>query len=70
MQVELLQKIMKEERVSKQMAAKALGINRESLRQRLKGATEFTLREIELISELLSLNEKQIRLIFFEEKVS
>ncbi len=50
--------------------SKATGINRVSLYRRLSGEVEFDRKEIDVISNVLSLNSDQIFEIFFARQVS
>ncbi len=70
MEKQMLKDIMKEKGVSQRKMAENLGVNEKTLRSRIEGATEFTLEEITAVSEMLSLDENQIGIIFFEGKVS
>ena len=48
----------------------ATGIKKNSLYRRLSGCSEFDRKEIEIISQVLSLTSEQIYEIFFTRKVS
>lgn len=61
----LLEYEMKKKGVSKNELAKYLNIDRATLYRKLKGDTEFRLKEIRLIKNRLQLSDKLIEAIFF-----
>lgn len=67
-------KLLKAKMVLREMTADAIseyiGINRSSWFRKISGKTEFTRREISLISTALSLDEGELIEIFFAKDVS
>lgn len=52
------------------MMCEKLGISRSAFYRKCNGITEFTLREIQIIIEYLSLESHEADAIFFNSKVS
>ena len=67
-------KLLKAKMELREMTAVAIseyiGINRSSWYRKISGKTEFTRREISLISTVLSLDEAELIEIFFAKDVS
>lgn len=67
MKIDLLKIMMVKSGISQKELAKKLGISRFWLKLKFGGVVEFRLEEILRISQLCSLNEKQINNIFFDK---
>lgn len=50
--------------------AELLGISKKTIYTRFSGDTDFTLKEIKRIAEVLELSDEDILIIFFTEKVA
>lgn len=66
--VEMLKKTIKRKGITPKQLASQIGINVATLYRRLNNQGEdFTIAEAEAIADVLKLNNKEFRLIFFAE---
>ena len=70
MENEMLKNIIKKKGLTIRETANLCGISFSAFESRLEGSSEFTLGEIERVSECLALEKEDIVSIFFGEKVS
>lgn len=62
---ELLKATIKERGVAHQFLAEKIGITPQAFSQKIRGKSEFRLREAETLSEILRLEPGEIMAIFF-----
>ncbi len=65
MNSELLRGVMEKRGVSQKELAVYIGIRLSTLKKKIRGESEFTLSEINKVSEILFLKSREIMLIFF-----
>ena len=70
MNYELLRRVMEKKGVLQKEMADYLGIKPGTWGRKMRGKSEFTLSEINKISEILLLENREVMLIFFGQKVS
>ncbi len=70
MKTRLLKTIIEERGLTQKELAESCGISVSAFRKRLNGEIEFTLEEIKILSECLSLKAEAVMSIFFSSKVS
>lgn len=63
---ELLKAAIKERGVAYQFLAEKIGITPQAFSQKIRGKSEFRLREAETLSEVLRLEPGEIMAIFFD----
>ncbi|WP_186433123.1 DUF739 family protein [Oenococcus oeni] len=64
-----MKNVLTEKFGTQEMAAKALGIGRSSLNQKLNGKQEWTARQIQILIKMFNIPSKSIKSIFFENHV-
>lgn len=70
MNSDLLKNKLREVGISEEDMAKAMGISKEALENRLNGKTEFTLKDIIAVVQILGLDRRETGQIFFGTEVS
>lgn len=63
---ELLKATIKERGVAHQFLAEKIGITPQAFSQKIRGKSEFRLKEAETLSEVLQLGSEEIMAIFFD----
>lgn len=70
MNSDLLKNKLREVGISEEDMAKAMGISKDALENRLNGKTEFTLKDIIAVVQILGLDRRETGQIFFGTEVS
>lgn len=68
--IELLKQKIEESGYTVKYIAQSIGITRESLYNKMNRKTEFSAREIVMVTSLLKLNRDERDQIFFNEKMN
>lgn len=63
---ELLKAAIKERGIAHQFLAEKIGITPQAFSQKIRGKSEFRLKEAETLSEVLQLGSEEIMAIFFD----